>query len=164
MKKRLKFSLVVFTCSMFVFFQACRKTEPTSDENSKKAESLRSVELTFLNGAIKETLYLKNGVWVPKTEKIIKREYKDSKSSQIIYGYTYLKSIGKTSSAINKTAKSPITTSTGLYGWNGRCFVWGTLIRNEEGVELFFPADYTTQSLLNVCPGPNEAFAKAPKN
>lgn len=152
--KKLLGAVIVLTS--FIFFTNCSK------ESYKPEETIvKTIELNFNNGSIKEKLYLEKGIWVSKSKTLIKKEYKDSQTGQISYGFALEDKIGYRASSKKSQAFS---IERGLFGWNGTCFLWGTLITGDNGESIFIPADYETQKLLNVCPDEGGAYAKKKDN
>lgn len=143
---------------IFTFQLSCTKEKNLDIES---IENNQIIELKFLNGTIKEEVQFRNNEWVPKSKNLIRLQFLDSKTGKSSYGYSYIK-LNKTS---NLKAKEDTggKVERGLYGWNGTCFIWGTLYTDDNGESLFVAADYLTQQYLNVCPNEGEAFAKESK-
>lgn len=151
MKYVIKSAEVFAILFLFIFFTNCSKESEIQEKDDHKI-----VELTFKNGTVIEKLHNVNGVWVSKSNALVKMEFKDTKTGQIQYGYA-LNDINKSGSS-EKKAKGSI--ERGLYGWDGSCFIWGTLVTDDQGETLFIPASFDTQQMLNVCPYDGSSYAK----
>lgn len=151
-------------------------TEATLDEqnivklkfpqlNSLKADVSakgNSVNLFFEVDAILQNV---NGKWELKSDKLTEIEVINSVTGEKTYGYVYNEKKRSLKAAVipQEPGGDEWGIFTGLYGFNGLCFIWGTLIVGQNGESIFIPADYTTQLLLNVCPEPGSLFAETPE-
>ncbi|MGJ1422238.1 hypothetical protein ACR79T_21655 [Sphingobacterium spiritivorum] len=142
-----KIRMPILLLLIFLLFQtSCSKELVTEESGIEK-----SIELSFSSGKLKEKLYYENGSWIAKSKNVVRKEYRDLETGKISYGYAFVFSTAVSNSSSNKTQVHSI--EKGLYGWNGTCFIWGTLITGDNGESIFIAADIETQKLLNVCPG-----------
>lgn len=92
--------------------------------------------------------------WILRGDGLLEVESIDE-AGRLTYGYVYAEA------PEGDSARALYGIYRGYYGFDGNCFVYGTLIEGDNGVSIFVPADTTTRLMGfgDVCPGEDEAFA-----
>lgn len=133
--------------------------------NSLKGDVLPNRRSLSLFVEIAATLRQNNGKWELFSDQLTEIECVNSVTGEKTYGYVFNGKKRSVRAAVDPEVPEDDEWGiyTGLYGFNGICFIWGKLIVGQNGESIFIPADYTTQMLLNVCPEPGSLFAETPE-
>ncbi|MBK1441772.1 hypothetical protein JHJ32_17365 [Parapedobacter sp. ISTM3] len=171
------FTLFQFSCSKA---PAIEKEEPIISAGKKivKIKFIKDRDTRYLDSdggitdkdfiEVEAEMVFEDSKLVLKSEKLVEIELIDSETGKKTYGYRYVESNLKIASIAPFEARMEPDLEPGvyrgLYGFNGTCFVWGTLYVGDNGESLFVAADISTQLLLNVCPPDGSLFAETDEN
>lgn len=146
--------IILFSCSEDAPIKEGKVLVKLKFAKEGNTENGRSSGEDFIE--IEAELIFENSKWILKSENLVEIESFNSETGEVTYGYEY---IGNASS--NSSGRVMGGIYRGYYGFDGECFIYGTLYEGDNGQSIFVPADLTTQLMGfgPICPPEGEAYA-----